>query len=103
MSEKIEEKLAHPKCADAIEFGYNFGNFSRIKDKQFALIMDEKKSEEGFYYKVRENKSSEKKFIVRILRPNPEGILLAMWKTGKISLVSLYSNNKPTVLEIRKK
>ena len=51
MSEKIEEKLAHPKCADAIEFGYNFGNFSRIKNKQFALILDEKKSEEGFYYK----------------------------------------------------
>lgn len=103
MSEKIEEKIAHPKCADAIEFGQSFGNFSRINNKQFALTFDEKNNEEGFLYRVRDNKSNRKNFIVRILRPNPEGILLALWKTGKISLVSLHSAIGQTTLEIRKK
>jgi len=103
MSEKIEEKLTNPKCADALEFGYSFGKFSRIKDRQFALTFDEKNNDDGFYYKVKEVKSNKNKFIVRILRPNPEGILLALWKTGKISLVALYGNNKPIGLSIKKR
>jgi len=103
MSDKIEEKLSNPKCADALEFGYSFGKFSRIKDRQFALTFDEKNNEDGFFYKVKDVKSNKNKFIVRILRPNPEGILLALWKTGKISLVALHGSNKPTVVSIQKK
>jgi hypothetical protein len=102
MSDKIEKKLTNPKFADALEFGYSFGKFSRIKDRQFALTFDEKNNEDGFYYKVKEDKSNKNQFIVRILRPNPEGILLALWKTGKISVLALHGNNKPIFLEIKK-
>jgi len=38
------------KCADVIEFGNSFGNYSRLKKNQYAIILDEKKNTEGAYY-----------------------------------------------------
>jgi hypothetical protein len=35
------------KCADAIELGNSFGEYSRLKKNQFAVIIDEKKNEDG--------------------------------------------------------
>jgi len=37
------------KCADVIEFGNSFGNYSRLKKNQYAIILDEKKNTEGAY------------------------------------------------------
>lgn len=39
-------KIAN-KCADGIEFGYDFGKYSRLKKFQYAIIIDEKKNMEG--------------------------------------------------------
>jgi len=41
-------KIAN-KCADGIEFGQNFGKYSRLKKFQYAIIIDEKKNSEGKY------------------------------------------------------
>ena len=43
MSDPIEEKTPFPKCADAIEFGSSFGKFSRVSDKQFVILLNEKR------------------------------------------------------------
>jgi len=103
MSDFIEEKTPFPKCADAIEFGRSFGKFSRISDKQFVVILNEKTNEEGLVYKVKTKNSTKKSFSVRILRPKNEGILLALWKTGKISLRSMNSSTNETIVELKKK
>mmetsp|Transcript_69354 Transcript_69354/g.104600 ORF Transcript_69354/g.104600 Transcript_69354/m.104600 type:complete len:104 (-) Transcript_69354:1977-2288(-) len=103
MSEYFEEKPPHPKCADAIEFGQTFGKYSRLNKKQFAILLDEKTNHEGMVYRVKRISSSENKFTVRLLRPKPEGILLAMWKTGKISFLSDPSQKNFSSVEIRKK
>jgi hypothetical protein len=43
----------------------------------------------------------EKNFTARILRPKTEGILLAMWKTGKISFLAQPKTNLLYSIEIR--
>ena len=96
-----DEKLPHPKCADAIEFGSSFGKYSRISKKKFVLIFDEKLNEEGFIYKITKRDNRTNSFTVRIIKPKPEGIFLAMWKLGKISLKSLFSPGNPTALELK--
>mmetsp|Transcript_48814 Transcript_48814/g.97734 ORF Transcript_48814/g.97734 Transcript_48814/m.97734 type:complete len:104 (-) Transcript_48814:608-919(-) len=103
MSDYFEEKPPHPKCADAVEFGQTFGKYSRLNKKQFAILLDEKSNCEGMIYRAKRVKSSENKFSVRLLRPKPEGILLAMWKTGKISLLTNPSDKTFSSVEIRKK
>mmetsp|Transcript_55914 Transcript_55914/g.114274 ORF Transcript_55914/g.114274 Transcript_55914/m.114274 type:complete len:104 (-) Transcript_55914:3849-4160(-) len=103
MSEFFEEKPPHPKCADAIEFGQSFGKYSRLNKKQFAILLDEKNNSEGLVYRVKRINSNRNQFTARILRPKPEGILLAMWKTGKISFLSDTSQKKPLSVEIRRK
>jgi hypothetical protein len=103
MSDPIEEKTPFPKCADAIEFGSSFGNFSRVNNKQFVVLYNEKTNEEGLIYKVKNKNPNKKTFIVRILRPKNEGILLALWKTGKISLRSMNSSLNETIVELKKK
>jgi hypothetical protein len=89
------------KCADAIEFGSSFGKYTRISKKKFALLFDEKGNEEGFIYKINKKKNSSGQFTVRIIRPKQEGILLAMWKTGKLSFRSIFSPNKNTEIELK--
>jgi len=103
MSDPIEEKAPFPKCADAIEFGGSFGRFSRINNKQFVALLNEKTNEEGLVYKIKNKNPSKKTFLVRILRPKNEGILLALWKTGKISLRSMNSSVNETIIELKKK
>lgn len=103
MSDHIEEKTPFPKCADAIEFGGSFGKFSRISDKQYVIILNEKTNEEGLVYKIRNKNPNKKSFMVRILRPRNEGILLALWKTGKISLRSMNSSINETIVELKRK
>lgn len=103
MSDPIEEKAPFPKCADAIEFGASFGKFSRVNNKQFVVLLNEKTNEEGLIYKVRTKNPNKKSFLVRILRPKNEGILLALWKTGKISLRSMNSPVNETIIELKKK
>jgi hypothetical protein len=103
MSDIVEEKTPFPKCADAIEFGSSFGKFSRINDKQFVVVLNEKTNEEGLVYKVKNKNPNKKTFLVRILRPRNEGILLALWKTGKISLRSMNSSTNETIIELKKK
>lgn len=103
MSDPIEEKAPFPKCADAIEFGSSFGKFSRVKNKQFVVLYNENTNEEGLVYKVKNKNPKKKAFIVRILRPKNEGILLALWKTGKISLRSMNSSINETIVELKKK
>lgn len=103
MSDPIEEKAPFPKCADAIEFGESFGRFSRINNKQFVALLNEKTNEEGLIYKIKNKNPSKKTFLVRILRPKNEGILLALWKTGKISLRSMNSSVNETIIELKKK
>ena len=103
MSDPIEEKVPFPKCADAIEFGSSFGKFSRVRDKQFVILLNEKTNEEGLVYKVKNKNPTRKSFTVRILRPKNEGILLALWKTGKISLRSMNSPTNDTIVELKKK
>ena len=103
MSDPIEEKTPFPKCADSIEFGSSFGKFSRVNNKQFVVLYNEKTNEEGLIYKVRNKNPNKKTFIVRILRPKNEGILLALWKTGKISLRSMNSSTNETIVELKKK
>jgi hypothetical protein len=103
MSDMIEEKASFPKCADAIEFGSSFGKFSRIRDKQFVILLNEKTNEEGLVYKIKNKNPNKKSFCVRILRPKNEGILLALWKTGKISLRSMNSPTNETIVELKKK
>lgn len=90
------------KCAEAVEIGQSFGNYSRLKKKQFAIVIDEKKDKEGAIYHVRERKKNvEKKFIARILRFKQEGMLLALWKTGKISFLTGSGFQKNHIVEIR--
>merc|ERR1711918_115805 len=97
MSDPIEEKAPFPKCADAIEFGSSFGKYSRINNRQFVVLLNERTNEEGLIYKVRHKDTKKKSFTVRILRPKNEGILLALWKTGKISLRSMNSPINETI------
>ena len=89
------------KCADAIEFGNSFGDYSRINKKKFALLFDEKVNEEGFIYRISKRNNNINDFTVRIIRPKPEGILLALWKIGKISFRSVFSPDNPTLIELR--
>jgi hypothetical protein len=103
MSDPIEEKAAFPKCADAIEFGSSFGKFSRVNNKQFVVLLNERTNEEGLVYKIKNKNPSKKAFLVRILRPKNEGILLALWKTGKISLRSMNSSINETIVELKRK
>jgi hypothetical protein len=103
MSDPIEEKTPFPKCADAIEFGGSFGKFSRINNRQFVVLLNEKTNEEGLVFKIKNKNPSKKSFSVRILRPKNEGILLALWKTGKISLRSMNSSTNETIVELKKK
>jgi hypothetical protein len=35
------------KCADAIELGNSFGKYARLKKNQFAILMDERKNDDG--------------------------------------------------------
>lgn len=101
MNNSSDEKLAQPKCADTIEFGKSFGKYSRLGKKQFALLFDEKLNEEGFVYNLKSTTKANGDFLVRILRPKPEGILLALWKTGKITFRSVFISNKPAIIEIK--
>mmetsp|Transcript_10203 Transcript_10203/g.19971 ORF Transcript_10203/g.19971 Transcript_10203/m.19971 type:complete len:113 (-) Transcript_10203:2111-2449(-) len=89
------------KCADVIEFGNSFGNYSRLKKTQFAVIVDEKKNKEGAFYIIKSKKKEEKKFVARIFRFRPEGMLLAMWKTGKISFVTDSKDQKTHIVDIK--
>jgi len=90
------------KCAEAIEFGHSFGNYSRINKNQYAIVIDEKKNIEGAIYHVKKKKKEkEKKFIARILRVKPEGMLLALWKTGKISFLTDSGSQKAHIVEIK--
>ena len=52
---------------------------------------------------VKNKNPTRKSFTVRILRPKNEGILLALWKTGKISLRSMNSRTNDTIVELKKK
>jgi len=101
MNNSNDEKLPQPKCADAIEFGSSFGKYSRISKKKFALMFDEKMNEEGFIYRTTKKNNINGHFTVRIIKPKPEGILLAMWKVGKISFRSIFSPNNPTTIELK--
>jgi len=65
------------------------------------LLFDEKVNEEGFIYKKSKRSNIDSGFTVRIIKPKPEGILLAMWKVGKISLKSVFSPDSPTAIEIK--
>jgi len=100
MNNVNDEKLSPPKCADAIEFGGSFGKYSRINKKNFAILFDEKLNEEGFIYKIN-TKNNNEGYTVRIIKPRPNGILLAMWKIGKISFQSTFSPNKLATIEIK--
>nr|UXY87646.1 hypothetical protein CcurKRNrm1_p116 [Cryptomonas curvata] len=88
-------------CADAIEFGSSFGRYSRINNRKFALLFDEKVNEEGFVYKIGQRNNKTNHFTVRIIRPKPEGILLALWKVGKISFRSVFSPGNPATIELK--
>jgi len=101
MNNNSDEKQPQPKCADAIEFGKSFGKYSRLRNKQFALLFDETLNEEGFVYNLKTTTKTDGKFLVRILRPKPEGILLALWKTGKITFRSVYFPNKQPIIEVK--
>ena len=103
MSGTILEKPNHSKCADAIEFGESFGKYSRISKFQFAMTFDEKYSSEGMNYKIKKRFDNNNHFIVRIIRPKPEGILLALWKTGKISFSTNSSTGQTGLVDIIKK
>ncbi|AFP65254.1 hypothetical protein CMESO_52 (nucleomorph) [Chroomonas mesostigmatica CCMP1168] len=89
-------KIAN-KCADGIEFGQNFGKYSRLKKFQYAIIIDEKKNSEGASYVLKKKKNQKERFVARILRPKTEGLLLALWKKGKISFISHSQNNSHNV------
>jgi len=89
------------KCADAVEFGNSFGNYSRLKKTQFAVILDERKSSEGAIYHVKEIKNHKREFVARILRFKQEGMLLALWKTGKISFMTDSREQKTHIVEIK--
>mmetsp|Transcript_41979 Transcript_41979/g.65600 ORF Transcript_41979/g.65600 Transcript_41979/m.65600 type:complete len:104 (-) Transcript_41979:2574-2885(-) len=103
MSEIYNEKPSHSKCADAIEFGESFGKYSRISKFQFALTFDEKYCFDGFNYKVRKSFDNGDNFRVRIVRPNSDGIFLALWKLGKISFATNSSSKNPNIVEVIKK
>jgi len=102
MYDQIEEKAKHPKCADAIEFGSSFGKFSRIARNKFVMLYDETLNEEGLQYFISKRKNYSNSFIVRILRPKPEGILIASWKQNKISLITRNLNGEQYI-ELKKK
>jgi len=89
------------KCADVIEFGSSFGNYSRIKKNQYAIILDEKKNYEGANYFVKKKKIHEQNFVARIFRFRQEGMLLALWKTGKISFVTDSKDQKNHIVDIK--
>lgn len=102
MYDQLEEKARHPKCADAIEFGSSFGKFSRLNKNKFVMIYDEKTNEEGLQYFLGNRKKSSGSFIVRIIRPKPEGIFLASWKQNRISLITRNLNGNQFI-ELNKK
>jgi len=60
-------------CADCIEFGNSFGNYSRLKKCQYAIILDEKKNTEGALYIINPKKKKKKKKLLL-----PEYLDLAM-------------------------
>jgi hypothetical protein len=64
-------------------------------------LFDEKINEEGFIYRINKNNNINGYFTVRIIKPKPEGILLAMWKLGKISFRSVFSPNNTTTIELK--
>lgn len=45
-SEDQVSKISN-KCADGIDLGQNFGVYSRLKDSQFTVIVDEENGSEG--------------------------------------------------------
>jgi hypothetical protein len=65
------------------------------------LLFDEKVNEEGFIYRVNNRSNRTNHFTVRIIRPKPEGILLALWKIGKISFRSVFSPGYPASIELK--
>jgi hypothetical protein len=55
----------------------------------------------GCFYLLKPKKPENRNFIVRILKPKSEGILLAFWRAGKISFITQSNAKKESSIEIR--
>jgi len=83
MSDPIEEKAPFPKCADAIEFGGSFGRFSRINNKQFVALLNEKTNEEGLVYKIKNKNPSKKNFFGKNSETQKRRYFIGLMEDGK--------------------